>query len=153
MEMQKPFQDYFIESKGKPIVYNGKILWMRDRIEIKENQLLRVEFLETNSDWKQGIRLNTKGEFCFDDGDILSDKLIFWEDTAPWDFVIRIESKNCELTAYNAWDVGNGTTHACHNGAAMQIEVEGNQRTYYCNDGYPDDDFNDLIFRLTLLEE
>ncbi len=32
-----------------------------------------------------------------------------------------------------------------HNGAAM----EGNTKTYYCNDGYPGADFNDLVFRIT----
>ena len=42
--------------------------------------------------------------------------------------------------------------HYWHNGAAMEVKVEGNTRTYYCNDGYPDTDFDDLVFKIEFLD-
>ena len=35
-------------------------------------------------------------------------------------------------------------------GAAMILEVDGNTRRYRCNDGHPDDNFDDIIFEITI---
>jgi hypothetical protein len=45
-------------------------------------------------------------------------------------------------------DTGDGTKAYGHNGA-MYIEQKKNEKTLYnCNDGHPDDDFDDLIFKI-----
>ncbi len=142
------FEKLFIESKGKPISFEGKELTLIDRISVAKTQHIKVEFIETNSDWKQGIVLKTKGDFKLDNGAVVPFRCVFWEDTAPKQLDVQVRSKNGELIVYNVWDVGNGTMQFGHNGSAMEVEIDGDERTYHCNDGFPDTDFNDLIFKI-----
>jgi hypothetical protein len=151
MEANMSFDKMFREAQGKPVPFEGRVLVRVDRVLTDNKQRIKVEFVETNSEWKQGIILETKGDFMLENGEVVPYRSVFWEDTAPKKFEVQIKSKNKELLVYNVWDVGNGTMHYWHNGAAMEVKVEGNIRTYYCNDGYPDTDFNDLIFKLELL--
>jgi hypothetical protein len=151
MEVDMSFDKMFREAQGKPVPFEGRVLVRIDRVPIEKNQRIKVEFVETNSDWKQGIILETKGDFMPENGEVVPFRSVFWEDTAPKQFEVQIKSKNKELLVYNVWDVGNGTMHYWHNGAAMEVKAEGNVSTYYCNDGYPDTDFNDLIFKIELL--
>lgn len=37
-----------------------------------------------------------------------------------------------------------------HNGAAMIKETDGNRTIYRCNDGNPDDNFDDIIFKIVI---
>lgn len=142
------FEDYFNKSEGKPFKYNGKEIKMSDKIELPSNEIgLKLTFLSTNSDWKQGIVLQTKGEFNIN-GQKLSNKVILWEDTAPKEVQAIVKSKNKILFVYNVWDTGDGTMHYGHNGGAMYIEQENGTTQYYCNDGHPNDDFNDLLFKI-----
>jgi hypothetical protein len=52
----------------------------------------------------------------------------------------------------NVWDTGDGVTHSWLNGAAMIVDVDVSKRTYRCNDGFADDDFDDIIFRIERLD-
>jgi hypothetical protein len=141
------FEKLFKQTKGQPIIYQGRELVLIDRISIAKTQKIRVEFIETNSKWKQGIILKTKGEFVMDNGSIVPNRPVLWEDTAPKKIEAVIKTKNKELIVYNVWDLGDGVIQHWHNGAAMEIkQISENKRIYYCNDGYPDSDFNDLIF-------
>jgi hypothetical protein len=49
--------------------------------------------------------------------------------------------------------MGRGTTDAWHNGAAMIVHDISNGKQYQCNDGHPDDNFDDLVFRVTRIGE
>lgn len=146
------FQQLFMESKGQPIQYKGKELKMVDRINLSSSKIfLRIEILSTNSIWKQGIILQTKGHFEVNKQK-LSNKIIIWEDTAPKQIDISITSKDKILLIYNAWKTEDGTTHYWHNGGALFTESDSNNVVvYYCNDGYADDDFDDIIFKLEYL--
>lgn len=59
-----------------------------------------------------------------------------------------VKSKDKMLIVYNAWQVEDGTKHFWHNGGAIFVEERNGVKIYNCNDGYPDEDFNDLIFKL-----
>ncbi len=143
------FEKLFKQSQGQPIIYDDKELVLIDRIPIAKSQNIRVKFLETNSIWKQGIVLETKGEFIMDNGSKVPNRPVFWEDTAPKQFDVQVKSKNRELIVYNVWDKGNGSMEHGHNGAAMEInQIAENKRVYHCNDGYPDTDFDDLVFSI-----
>lgn len=148
------FEKSFIASKGKPIIFNGKEIFLIDRIQIEKKQQVKVEFIATNSEWRQGFVLKTKGVFRIEGFHDIPKPLVFWEDESlrADESKITVISDSKELIVYNVWDVGNGTMHYWHNGAAMEVVVEGNVRNYYCNDGYPDADFDDLVFRLELLK-
>jgi len=142
------FQTLFMESKGQPITYQGKELKMVDRINLLSNKVaLKVSFISTDSKWKQGIVFQTKGEFEINNQK-LPTKIILWEDTAPKELQMLIKSKDKVLVIYNVWETEDGTTHYWHNGGAMYIEEDNGIRTYNCNDGYADDDLNDLIFTI-----
>jgi hypothetical protein len=142
------FERLFIETKGQPIIYNGKELKMVDRICLPMNKInLKVIFVDTDSKWKQGIVLQTNGEFEIN-GQKLPNKVVLWEHTAPKEVQALVKSKDKLLIVYNIWETEDGTTHYWHNGGAMHIVEIGKVKTYFCNDGYPDDDFNDLIFKI-----
>jgi hypothetical protein len=140
------FQKLFMESKGQPIRYKGKELKMVDRINLQNCKIsLKVNFVSTESNLRQGIVIQTKGDFDIN-GQKLSTKIILWENTAPNEIEFFVNSKDKVLVVHNVWETEDGTVHYWHNGGALYLEVTKQIRTYYCNDGYPDDDFNDLIF-------
>ena len=145
------FETLFTESKGQPIIYKGKELKMINRLSLPTGKItLKVCFISTDSDYKQGIILDTKGEFNINDQKITK-KIILWEDTAPKEVVMQVKSKNKEIIIYNVWKTLDGTTHYWHNGGALYIEESGSKIIYHCNDGFPDEDFNDLIFSVEIL--
>lgn len=142
------FEDFFNKSQGKPFIYKGREVKMSDKITlIASNVLLQIEFISTDSDWRQGIVLQTKGEFEVN-GQKLLNKIVLWEHTAPKQVKLAVKSKDKILFIYNVWDTGDGTMHYGHNGGAMYIEEKSGIRIYNCNDGYADDDLNDLIFTM-----
>jgi hypothetical protein len=140
------FEKLFIEAKGQPISYQGKELTMVDKLNLPSSRVgLKVSFLSTDSNWKQGIVFQTKGEFEVN-GQKLHSKIVLREDTAPKELLLLVSSKDKVLVTYNVWQTEDGTTHYWHNGGAMYIIEKEGVRTYNCNDGYADDDLNDLVF-------
>ena len=137
---------------NEKIVYDSKELVLIDRFILKNNSSnLELTFEEMNSQWRQGIILKTKGYFDIAEQKI-ENRMILWQDTAPPKVNFNVSSEIKEIIIYNVWDTGNGVTEYWHNGAAMYIEEIQNGKKYFCNDGYPDDDLNDLIFKLVVNE-
>jgi hypothetical protein len=147
-----PFEERFRKSGGKPIIYKGEELVMIDRFPVpKRPTRMECRFVSTSSRWRQGMNLSTKGKIHIANQTI-SQPIALWEDTAPRSEVIVCDSKNGILEVYNLWDTGDGVTEAWHNGAAMIVEEIPGGRRYRCNDGYPDEDFDDIVFELVILE-
>lgn len=145
------FQELFMQSKGQPIIFNGKELKMVDRINLASNEdAVKITFLRKDSEWRQGIVLQTKGKFLVNNQK-LPNRIVLWEDTATNIVDIFINSKDKILIVYNVWDTGDGTMHYWYNGGAMYVKEDRNSKTYYCNDGWPDDDLDDLIFKIEFL--
>jgi len=143
------FQDEFNKSKGKPIKYMGKTLVMLDRFPLTGKVTkLKYRIISTNSEWRQGISLKTKGGFTFGGREEITESIGIWEDTAPreGEFVCRSQDKTIEVV--NVWDTGNGVVESWYNGAAMWIEELPDGRRYHCNDGHFDDDFDDIVFEI-----
>lgn len=148
MILETDFDKLFKATDERPIKYKKYQLFRLDRFFINDNyKKILLSFNETNSSWRQAVVLETKGYFKIE-GEKYSNSIILWEDTAPKELIIDIYSKDKLVLIYNAWDIGNGVVHYWHNGAAMQISEVEKGRKYLCNDGYPDDDFNDLIFTI-----
>jgi Protein of unknown function (DUF2695) len=106
-------------------------------------------FETCNGEWRQGVALNCDGMFIFDARSFSgTDGLVFWHDTAPPTVELALTSDVTVVRLKNVWDVGDGVIHCWHNGAAMIVEELPNGRRYRCNDGFPDDDFEDIVFRL-----
>lgn len=80
---------------------------------------------------------------------------MIWSDTIPSNSIkFQIKSQDKILLVYNVWRSKKGNIHFWHNGGAMYKEGSHNNTiTYFCNDGFPDDDFSDLIFDLKLTSQ
>ncbi len=141
------FQDLFQESKGQPIVYQGQTLVLVDFFPTEGAKKFRLIFEECNGQWRQGVALDVKGKFK-GNGQIIRNKIVLWHDTAPQTVEFEVIGKSSTIQVHNVWDTGNGVIHSWHNGAAMIVEPVPCGRRYRCNDGFADDDFNDIIFRL-----
>ena len=143
------FQEMFEKTKGKPIVYEGKTLAMVDFFPVEGEKKLVLVFETCNGEWRQGAALNCEGKFIVN-GQRLSGRsgVVFWQDTAPKTVEFEISGKVLTIQVKNVWDVGDGVTHSWHNGAAMIVEELSNGRRYRCNDGFADEDFDDIVFRL-----
>ena len=145
------FQPMFIESKGKAIQYKGMTLVLMDRLPIEGARAIRLVFEQCRGRCRQGVSLICEGvRFringrLFDGG---KKGIGLWQDTAPSSVEIEIVGRGRDLKVHNAWDTGNGTVHYWHNGAAMIVEEIPNGRRYRCNDGEPDEDFDDIVFRI-----
>jgi hypothetical protein len=112
---------------------------------------LRLIFDECNGEWRQGVALRLEGKFKIND-QIIRSGIVLWHDTAPQTVELEVMGKPSTIEVKNVWDVGDGTIHSWHNGAAMIVESLPNGRRYRCNDGFADDDFNDIVFRLERVE-
>jgi len=144
------FESLFVKAKGNPIEYNGGLIHMVDRLVVKNLQRLRFVFDSANSHWRQGIHISTDGGFEVN-GRKFKKAVVFWNDTAPKTIEVIVETKKGECWIKNVWDVGDGVMESWHNGAAMMIEDIGGSKLYRCNDGDPDEDFDDLVFRVEFI--
>jgi hypothetical protein len=141
------FQDLFMESRGKPILYQGKILVMMDLFPTDGCTRFRFVFESAHGEWRQGACLCIKGKFSVNRQKI-PDAMEVWQDTAPQAFEFQVSRGVLEIEIRNVWDVGDGVMHSWHNGGAMLVEEVPGGRCYRCNDGFPDDDLDDVVFRI-----
>ena len=144
------FEDLFLKSKGKPIDYNGKVVAMIDEYPVSKGDKLKVVFEGFNSEWKQGVHLKLKGKLEIN-GQKLEGSVVLWQDTAPREVEVIAHPKKGPLVVKNVWDTGDGVMQSWHNGAALIVEPVENGRRYLCNDGHPDENFDDIVFSIVKL--
>ncbi|TWT40064.1 hypothetical protein [Botrimarina hoheduenensis] len=146
------FEKMFMKSDGKPIEYQGNTLVMGDDFPTEGTIRLRLVFEACNGEWRQGVCLKVLGEGIFSANGHESPYFTFWQDTAPPVVEFEVVGDVSDIDVKNVWDVGDGVMDSGHNGAAMIVEEIPNGRRYRCNDGYADDDFDDIIFHIERLE-
>jgi hypothetical protein len=138
----------FINAKGAFIKYNEFELIRIDRIPVNKAFSGYLRVISTNSEWRQCIRLKVNGQM-FING-IKGQDFIVWADDAKENVSFYGISKGAPLIIWNAWESKIGSIDAWLIGAAMIVEIEGNVRRYRCNDGHPDDNFDDIIFEIVI---
>lgn len=149
------FSELFIEAEGEPIEYEGKTLIMADEIPVEKLFKAEIELISVDSQWRQGISFETEGKIDVGDG-LIGPRHIFWQEL--WTELkegaipIKGESKNGILLIYNSWEWDGCQESWVNNGAMIKEMVGKNEYIYHCNDRDWDDDFDDLIFRLKILE-
>jgi hypothetical protein len=146
----KSIEDLFMNSKGRPVVYDGRTIQMDDCLIVREGQILKVKFERVNSDWRQGVCLSTDGIFEVNNLKI-EKSIVLWQDSAPTEVELMVHSRNGECRVKNVWDAGDGVMQSWHNGAAMIVEELPTCRLYKCNEGRGDACFDDLIFSIESL--
>ncbi len=153
------FNKLFSQTKEPTIQYKGNTLYWSDKFPVSNGDKLKISIEKTSSDYVQGLSVDITGS-CEIQGKVHEKgkgvKVILWENSTV------LDPKNIEITVFtktgfvwiqNLWE---GTTHqgkkyidSGHNGAAMIVEEIENGRRYRCNDGTPDEDFDDIIFTIT----
>ena len=168
------FQTKFLESKGQPIEYEGKRLVLGDFFPVMSATRLRLVIESCRSTFRQGVALDLahrgpdgrwrRGATTEGDGELMvagkkynGRKGIFlWQDDAQESFEFQVHGRPEAVDVFNVWEVKDHRGHpymdSRHNGAAMIVEEIPNGRRYRCNDGEPDEDFDDIVFRLERVE-
>lgn len=159
------FDELFLESKGQPIIYKGKPTIRADKFPVSNGDVLIASIEQASGDLRQGFVIDVTG-YCELDGEIIKQgkgvRMMFWQDTMPKQVKLKVFTKKDFVVIYNIWESTSsyllGTPEGEDvwkqsksinyfiNGAAMHVEEIENGKRYYCNDGYPDEDFDDIIF-------
>lgn len=159
------FTDLFIQSKGQPITYKGKTLVLSDKFPVQNGDVLIASIEKTNSDRRQGFCIDITGS-CEMDGKVFEKgkgvRMLFWEDTAPKQIKLKVFTSQGWVRIENIWEQTNcylvsdpsgesvekssKSVESKYNGAAMVVEEIENGRRYRCNDGRPDENFDDIVF-------
>lgn len=159
------FSPFFIKSKGQPIDYQGKTLVLADKFPVKNGEVLIASIEKTNASKRQGFSIDITG-YCEMNGKVCKKgkgvMMLFWENTMPKQVEIKIFTKQDFVWVQNIWEdesiflLSTPTGEPLEqksklvnyrvNGAAMIVEEIENGRRYRCNDGDPDEDFDDIIF-------
>jgi hypothetical protein len=143
-------RDYnkYYEERG----YKSVVRW--EVLNIAEEQDIYLEFVSTNSKYKQGIRLaidTGKGYIEIDGEQYKGVRL--WEDTCPKSIKFRCVSSEGKLSIYNIFDMGpeRGGVHSLVDSSGMLVEEIDGYIVYRCNDVGFKTEFNSLEFRIKLL--
>jgi hypothetical protein len=115
----------------------------------RQGVAMRLVFKDRKGKWQRGAAKGNDGQFAVA-GEIVSGErgVSLWQ-SQHWDTVeFEVLGPASMIEVHNAWDCGNGVVDSWLNGAAMIVEEIPNGRRYRCNDGFADDDFDDIIFRL-----
>lgn len=160
------FSVLFIKSKGQPITYKENRIVLADKFPVMNGDTLIASIEKTNAEKRQGFFIDITG-YCELDGEIIKEKkgvkMLFWEDTMPKQVKLKVFTKQDYVWVENIWErtsqylaygiqKESKSTDYGHYGAAMIVEEIDNGRRYRCNDGYPDDDFDDIIFTVQRLK-
>lgn len=150
------FDKLFSQTKGPTIEFNGKTLHWADKFPVSDGDKLRISIEKTNSEYVQGLSIDITGS-CELQGKVWKKgkgvKMIFWEDSTvldPKNIEITVFTKTGFVWVQNIWEhtnhLGKKSIDSGHNGAAMIVEEIENGRRYRCNDGHPDENFDDIVF-------
>ncbi len=97
-------------------------------------------------------RPNTYGTVFWEGG--IKTRLCLWLDDPFAPVEVTCYTKDGHVHVANAWNMGSireGIFIGFRGAGMMVEEIEGGFR-YRCNDNYPDEDFNDIVFRIERCE-
>ena len=128
---------------------------MGDQFPHFQGNKYNLNIEKTNSECKQGIILDfgkkIKARVVVEGVDC-PNGAILWEDSTQKEVHFEIKGETSDFWVRNAWDWGDGVIQSWHHGAAMEVEEIPNGRRYWCNDGHPDENFDDIVFRIEVTE-
>lgn len=120
------------------------ITW--DIQRVSKEQTLKITFVQTNSSFRQGIRVAIDaGEGNIEVNGQIKKGIRLWENTAPKEIICKCTSQEGLISIYNLWDRGNGGRSLGYT-SGMLVEKDGNKITYRCNDSGIDTNFEKLVF-------
>lgn len=123
----------------------GVVLW--DVVSLQKENKIQVKFENKNSNWDQGILLMSNMGFKINNEIHLEPIEIWYSDKNKYE--LTCYSDNGLLHIYNIWNRGRGRESQSWT-SGMRIIQEGNIRRYKCNDIGFTEEFNKLIFSITI---
>jgi hypothetical protein len=129
------------------------------KMPIKKEQVVVIEFLSFMETFHQGIGLSIdKRQGDIQVFEVDNEKIkhpVFWTDTAPRIVKIKCFPKKQDgyLHIWNIWrhsDDGGADAWIGNAGLYEELQEDGSL-LFHCSNGVGDVDFNDLIFKVTLL--
>ena len=143
-------------SIGKKRLYNKNYEGMDnvvhwDVLNIKCKQDFYLDFINTNSQYKQGVRLAVDvGEGYVEVGGYKAKGVYIWEDSFDDRIKIKCYSPEGLLSIYNVFE-RNEKRMTLTDSCGMLVETTGNKTLYKCNDYGFEPNFDKLIFQIELL--
>lgn len=147
---------------GKKRIYNNNftdidkdiIRW--EVLAINNKQHLKVRFIYTNSENRQGIRLAIdSGKGTLTTNGVTGRAFDLWEDECPKEFEVECISDEGLISIYNMFEkkdwTGRNNVYSQMDYSGMILEKYGNIYRYNCNNAKLQDEFDRLIFEVELL--
>ncbi|MGE3556331.1 MAG: hypothetical protein AB7M93_25875 [Candidatus Obscuribacterales bacterium] len=151
------FETAFLGSTA--IAYQRHVLRRTDSLFLSPVSHLLIKRHYTNSPRLQGIALATEGTITIQGKESKGlrpqdshGKILLWEDTAPPDLHLLVRSRDQFLKVDHVW-VEEGRITAWQGGAALLVHYTSYGACYFCNDGAPDENFDDLVFEIAITPE
>lgn len=142
------FEAEFKKTRGQPFRWNGAEYRMNFQLPTGAHSALFVRFVQSRSEWRQGIRLDCNHLLAV--SGTKSRAIVLWHDTAPSEVEV-ICPTNEIVRVRNVWDVGDGTEHSWHGGAAIRVDEIGPQSwRLHCYDGHRSHADDSLIVDLEI---
>lgn len=116
-----------------------------ETLPLYAGQVIRLAFERTNSPWRQGVSLATKGKM--ETNHETSPQFLLWSDTALQEVVITCLECDGLLRFYNIWDKrdGRGRGSLGHTSGMVVEDLGGDCRRYGCNNVGFNRDFQKLV--------
>lgn len=146
---------------GKKRIYNKNfencdkeiIRW--EVLSIQKEQRLKVRFISTNSENRQGILIAIDaGNGILTTNGVSGKSFELWEDNSPREMEIECHSEEGYLSIYNVFE-RNEQGRICKYSqmpySGMILEHNNNVYRYRCNDTGRNTNFDKLIFEIELL--
>jgi hypothetical protein len=128
---------------------NDVVKW--EVLHIEKEQELNLEFISTNSKFKQGVRIAVDvGEGYIE---VLGQKakgVMLWQDNSPKIVNIKCFSSEGLLSIYNIWE-RDGSYNSLLLASGMVIEKKEKKIIFNCNDSGLETNFDKLIFQIELI--
>jgi hypothetical protein len=128
---------------------NGNPAVKIEALAVPEGSILRIEFEEVNSSWRQGVFLATDGALTL--AGAAADRLVIWADNAPPELEMDVSSNEGVVIMYNVWDSGRGRgpfeSQSATSGMFVE-QLDSGALRYSCTDIGILPDFKKLIFRV-----
>lgn len=131
-----------------------------DVLPIQKEQELVLEFISTNSEYKQGVGLSLyAGDGYIEvDGRRSESKTVYiWEDDYPNAVKIFCYSTEGLLSLYNIYYQiaywGSGVIRSQMDSCGMLIEQDGDKFIYRCNDSGFETAFDSLVFSIEVVKD
>ena len=152
--MKKTLADLFMASRGKPIIYERRVVHGAVFCHMARTGRFIVRFLKAIPNPVQALRIDIDPGKLIIEGEE-GPKMILRLDTCPDVIEVRYRllGIGSTITFYNAWINEDGVIDAWLMNAGMLVEEAGDRMLLRCSDGRGQPTFDDLIVEIEFLED